>query len=54
MLISQGFNPETGDLGTFLEHCEQAETMDNIAGEKFAASDEDINTNRKKKRPKFK
>ena len=22
MLISQGFNPETGDLETFLEHCE--------------------------------
>ena len=24
MLISQGFNPETGDLETFVEHCEMA------------------------------
>ena len=54
MLISQGFNPETRNLETFVEHCEQAETMDNIAGEKFSASDEDIATKRKKKRPKFK
>ena len=54
MLISQGFNPETGYLETFVEHCERAETTDNIAGAKFAASDEDRNTKRKKKRPKFK
>ena len=26
MLISQGFNPETGYMETFVEHCEQAET----------------------------
>ena len=26
MILSQGFNPETGDLETFVEHCEQAET----------------------------
>ena len=54
VFISQGFNPETGDLETFLEHCEQAETTDNIFGAKFAASDEDSDTNRKKKRLKSK
>ena len=48
MLIAQDFNPETGDLETFVEHCEQAETTDNISGAKFAASDKDSNTNRKK------
>ena len=54
MLISQVFNPETGDLETFVEHCKRAETTDNIAGAKFAASDEDSNTKRKKRCPKFK
>ena len=54
MLISQGFNPKIGDLEKFVEHCKQAETMDNIAEAKFAASDEDSNTKRKKKRPKCK
>ena len=54
MLISQGFNPENGDLATFVEHSEQAETTDKISGAKFAASDEDSNTKRKKKRSKFK
>ena len=50
MLISQVFNPETGDLETFVEQYEQAKTTDNIAGAKFAASDEDSDTKRKKKR----
>ena len=36
VLISQGFNTETGDIETFVEHCERAETTDNIAGAKFA------------------
>ena len=54
MLIYQGFNLETGDLAKFVEHCEQAETTDNIAGAKFSASDEDSNTKRKKKCSKFK
>ena len=54
MLIYQGFNPETGDLETFVEHCERAETTDNIAGAKFSASDEDSDTKRKKKRLKSK
>ena len=55
MLISQGFNPETGDLETFVEeHCKWAETTDNIAGSKFSVSDKDNNTKRKKKRSKFK
>ena len=38
MLISYGFNPETTNLETFVEHCERAETTDEIAGAKFAAS----------------
>ena len=54
MLISQGFNLETRDLETFVEHWEGSETTDNIAGAKFAASDKDIDTKRKKNRPKFK
>ena len=54
VLISQGFNPETGDLETFVEHCNQAETTDNIAGAKISASDKDSDTKRKKKRLKYK
>ena len=54
MLISQGFNTETGYLKTFVEHCEQAETTDNIAGAKFTVSDEDSHTKKNKKRLKFK
>ena len=53
MLISQGFNPETANLETFVEHCERAETTDDISGAKFAASDEDSKP-RKKKRTKSK
>ena len=53
MAISQSFNPDTRDQETFVEHCKRAETMDNIAGAKFAASDKDSDTKRKKKRPKF-
>ena len=51
MLISQGFNPETGYLETFVKHFEQAETTDNTARAKFSASDEDSKTKRKKKQP---
>ena len=54
MLILQGFNPETRDLETFVEHCEQAKTTDNIAMAKFSASDEDSNTKWQKKSSKFK
>ena len=39
MMISQGFNPETGDLATFVEHCKYDETNDNIALFYFSASD---------------
>ena len=39
MLIAQGFNPESADIETLVEHCERAETTDDIAGAKFAASD---------------
>ena len=53
MLIAQGFNPESADLETFVEHCKRAETTDDIAGAKFAASDEDSEP-RKKKRVKSK
>ena len=53
MLIAEGFNPETADLETFVEHCERAETTDKIARSKFAASDEDSEP-RKKKRVKSK
>ena len=49
MLISQGFNPETANIETFVEHCERAETTNDIAGEKFAASNEDSKTRRKKR-----
>ena len=48
MMISQGFNPETGDLATFVEHCERADTTDNIAIAKFSASDEYSDTKKKK------
>ena len=51
MLISQGFNPETANIETFVEHCERAETTNNIAGAKFVASDKDSEP-RKKKRTK--
>ena len=54
MLITQGFNPETGDLATFVEHCERSETTYNISGAKFDASDKESNTKRKKKLSKFK
>ena len=38
VIISQGFNPETGDLATSIEHCERAETTDNISMANFSAS----------------
>ena len=49
MLISQGFNPDTANLETFMEHCERAETTDNISGAKFAASDKDSEPRREKR-----
>ena len=39
MLISQGFNLETWYLDNFVEHFEQADTTENIAMDKFSASD---------------
>ena len=48
MLINQGFIPETSTFETFVEHCESAETTDDIAGAKFAASDEESETKKKK------
>ena len=53
MLIAQGFNPETATLETFVEHCERAETTDDIVRAKLAASDEDSDP-RKKERTKSK
>ena len=49
MLINQGFNPETSSLATFVEHCERAETTDDIAGGKFMAYDEESEPGRKKR-----
>ena len=40
MLILKCFNPETGDLTTFLEHFERVESTDNTAMDKFSASDD--------------
>ena len=55
MLISQGFNLETGDLATFVEHWKLAETTYNIYVAKCSASDKDSDTKRHKKRSnKFK
>ena len=51
-MISQCFNPETRDLATLVEHCERAETTDNIAMANFPASDEDSDTTKNKKRSK--
>ena len=53
MLISQGFNPETANLETFVEHCKRAETTDDIARAMFAASNEDSEP-KKEKRTKSK
>ena len=53
MLIAHGFNPESAYLETFVEHCKRAETMDDIAGAKFSASDE-YSKPRNKKRLKSK
>ena len=49
MLIAQGFNPEISDLENFVEHCKRAETTDDIAGAKFAASDKDSEPRNKKR-----
>ena len=54
MLISQGFKSETGDLETFVKHCERSETMYNITVTQFSASDKDSDTKRHKRRSKFK
>ena len=54
MLISQGFNPETGYMATFVEHWERADTIDNIFVAKFSTSDKNRDTKRKKKCSKFK
>ena len=52
MMISQGFNPETGEHATFVEHFEQEKTTDKIAKAKFSASDEDSDTMKNKNRSK--
>ena len=48
IMIAQGFNPESADHETFVEHCERAETTDDIAKAKFSASDEDSEPRQKK------
>ena len=52
MMILQGFNPETGDIETFAEHCEQDKATDNIDMAKFSALDEDSNTKKNTNRSK--
>ena len=47
MMISQGFNPETADLETFVEHCERAETTDNIAGRSLLPPTNTVSQERK-------
>ena len=55
MLILQGFNPETGYMATFVEHCKRKKNpTDNIAVAKFYSSDKDSDTQRHKKRSKSK
>ena len=54
VIISQGFNPETVYLATFVENCKQAETTYSIAVARFFASDKNSNNERNKKRSKFK
>ena len=54
MLISQGFNPETGGLAKFIEHCKRTKTTDSTPTAIFSTSDEDSETKRKKKRSMFK
>ena len=49
MIIYQGFNPETGYLETFVEHCKRGKTMKKNAGDKFSFLDEDSYTKRNKK-----
>ena len=49
ILIAQVFNPDTAILETFVEHFKRAETTDDIAGAKFAASDEDSEVRKKKR-----
>ena len=51
ILTLQGFNPEIGNLATFVEHCKRDETMDTIALAKFSASDEDSDTKKNKRAP---
>ena len=48
IMISQGFNPETANLETFVKHCKSTENTDDISGAKFAASDEDSEPRKKK------
>ena len=50
MLIAQGFNTESADIETFVEHCKRAENTDDISGAKFAASDKDSEPKKKKLR----
>ena len=54
VLISQDFNPYTGDMATFVEHCERAKTTDNINMAKFSTSEKDSETKRKKNHSKLK
>ena len=52
MLVLQGFNHETVDLSTLVEHCERNDITDNISMAKFSASDDDSDTKKNKRRSK--
>ena len=52
VLISQGFNPETVSIETFVQHYKRADITDNISMAKFPASDEDNDAMKNKKRSK--
>ena len=54
MLISQGFNPETRYLETFVEHCKLAETTDNISGASFLTQTRKVTPRNRKSAPSSK
>ena len=54
MLISQGFNPETGDMEIFGKNCKRDKTTNRIAVAKFSASNKESDTKRQKNPSKFK
>ena len=52
MLINQGFNLETSTLETFVEHCERAETTNDISGRSLLPLTRKASLGRKSARPR--